>query len=175
MTRSSFAAFPKKMIYLKEHSFPHTGQAPSSWESAGKNVSVLRACTSPSDIFRRAQAHNREDDWKTDPVIAKCQTVFIRQVVDLKGRRDLCIYADPTSDKNDVLGACPTHAGIVRSTNPPKPFQRTELLTTRMALSAIFQVMAFSQSGISLVEPPEFAEPNLSESAETLTDGSQDN
>jgi hypothetical protein len=90
-------------------------------------VSVLRdEHTAGRETARRAQAMNRELAWATDPVLARGLVMSIRSIRDKEGRREVCVNADPTTDENDKLGACPSHASILRANPPPDPAQRLE-------------------------------------------------
>lgn len=83
----------------------------------GKTVSVLREEATPNDeVTRRCKYLNKDEYWKGDPVVARATAQMLRQIVDAEGEREVCVNADPTDDSNDRLGACPTHASILRAT-----------------------------------------------------------
>ena len=87
----------------------------------GKSVSVLREKhTAPPETARRAQAMNREPKWSSDRVLARGSVISVRNIRDTEGRREVCVNADPTTDQNDKLGACPTHASILRADPPSR-------------------------------------------------------
>jgi hypothetical protein len=80
--------------------------------------------TAPPETARRAQAVNREPKWSSDPVLARGSVISLRNIRDTEGRREVCVNADPTTDQNDKLGACPTHASILRADPPLDVTQR---------------------------------------------------
>jgi hypothetical protein len=88
-------------------------------ELAGRNdktVSVLReGSTSIEEIARRCVALTQDPSWQSDPVIAKASAEALRKIVDADNQREICVNADPTTKDNDKLGACPTHASILRA------------------------------------------------------------
>ena len=87
----------------------------------GKSVSVLREKhTAPPETARRAQAMNREPKWSSDRVLARGSVISLQNIRDTEGRREVCVNADPTTDQNDKLGACPTHASILRADPPSR-------------------------------------------------------
>jgi hypothetical protein len=113
----------------------------------GKSVSVLRhpPLTPAGDVAQRATALNLQNEWLTDPVVAIADAIELRRLIDAYqiSWRLVCVHAEPT-DNTDPLGACPTHAGIVRSNPHPKPGkqQRLEWLKTRLAVAATFKDIA---------------------------------
>jgi hypothetical protein len=105
----------------------------------GKSVSVLRdQHTSSEEIARRAQAMNREPEWSSDPVLARSSVISIRNICDTKGRREVCVNADPTTDVNDKLGPCSSHASILRANPPLDPTERLEWQMLRLKLADQF-------------------------------------
>jgi hypothetical protein len=105
----------------------------------GKSVSVLRdEHTGPEETARRAREMNREPMWSSDPVLARGFVISMRKVRDAEGRREICVNADPTTDENDKLGACPSHASILRANPPLAPTQRLEWQTLRVKLAELF-------------------------------------
>jgi hypothetical protein len=105
----------------------------------GKSVSVLRdEHTAAEETARRAQAMSRESMWSSDPVLARGLVISIRNIHDAKGRREVCVNADPTTDENDKLGACPSHASILRANPPLDLTQRLEWQMLRVKLAEQF-------------------------------------
>lgn len=104
-----------------------------------KSVSVLREPSTPAtEVLRRALDKNRQVEWTTDPVLARANVGELRKLIDNAGWRTVCVNADPTSDQDDRLGACPTHAGIVRSHPQPAQTQRMEWMLVRAAVAEKF-------------------------------------
>ena len=114
-----------------------------------KSISVLRGMTPPPEIQRRAGSRNLEPGWKSDPVAARAVVQKLRALQDASGRREICVNADPTTDR---LGPCPTHASILRSVPPRDPSPRTERAKLRFALTRIFADLAHI-SGSAVGEP----------------------
>jgi hypothetical protein len=105
----------------------------------GKSVSVLRdEHTEAQETARRAQAMNREPMWSSDPVLARSLVISMRNIRDGEGRREVCVNADPTTDENDKLGACASHASILRANPPLDPAQRLEWQLLRIKLAEQF-------------------------------------
>jgi hypothetical protein len=105
----------------------------------GKSVSVLRdKHTAPEETARRAREMNRESMWSSDPVLARGLVISIRNIRDAEGRREVCVNADPTTDENDKLGACPSHASILRANPPLDLTQRLEWQMLRFKLAEQF-------------------------------------
>jgi hypothetical protein len=105
----------------------------------GKSVSVLRdEHTAVEETCRRAQAMNREPMWSSDPVLARGLITSIRKIRDAEGRREVCVNADPTTDESDKLGACPSHASILRANPPLDLTQRLEWHVLRVKLAEQF-------------------------------------
>ena len=105
----------------------------------GKSVSVLREeHTAALETGRRAQAMNREQKWSSDPVLARGLVISLRSIRDREGRREVCVNADPTTDVNDKLGACPSHASILRADPPLDVRQRLEWQMLRVKLAEQF-------------------------------------
>jgi hypothetical protein len=105
----------------------------------GKSVSVLRdEHTAGEETARRAQAMNRELMWSSDPVLARGLVISIRNIRDAERRREVCVNADPTTDENDKLGACPSHASILRANPPLDLTQRLEWQMLRVKLAEQF-------------------------------------
>jgi hypothetical protein len=116
----------------------------------GKSVSVLRdAHTAAEETARRAQAMNRESMWSSDPVPARGLVTSIRNIRDPKGRREVCVNADPTTDENDKLGACTSHASILRANPPLDLTQRLEWQMLRVKLAEQFTEIRH-QSGTAI-------------------------
>jgi hypothetical protein len=106
----------------------------------GKSVSVLRdEHTAVEEIARRAGEINREPTWSSDPVIARSRVISIRNIRDTEGRREICVNAHPTTDENDRLGACPTHASILRAHPPLDSSQRLQWDMLRLKLAEQFE------------------------------------
>jgi len=105
-----------------------------------KSVSVLRAeKTSPDEILRRGRCINKEESWSDDPLIAVASAQKLRNMVNGSGRREICVYADPTDATRDILGPCPTHASLLRAKPPLDPkLQRAEWSRLRLELAAQF-------------------------------------
>ena len=102
----------------------------------GKSASVLRAGhTATTEVCRRAREMNKQPRWSSDPVLARGSVSLIRDIRDETGRRELCVNADPTTAERDKLGACPSHASILRADPPLDPRQRLEwhMLRTKLA------------------------------------------
>lgn len=105
----------------------------------GKSVSVLRdAHTAAEETARRARAMNRESMWSSDPVLARGLVISMRNIRDAEGRREVCVNANPTTDENDKLGACPSHAAILRAHPPLDLTQRLEWQMLRVKLADQF-------------------------------------
>jgi hypothetical protein len=116
----------------------------------GKSVSVLRdEHTAAEETARRAHAMNRESMWSSDPVLARGLVISIRNIRDPKGRREVCVNADPTTDENDTLGACPSHASILRANPPLDLTQRLEWQMLRVKLADQFTEIRH-QSGTAI-------------------------
>jgi hypothetical protein len=62
----------------------------------------------------------------------------MRKIRDAEGRREVCVNADPTTDENDKLGPCPSHASILRANPPLDPTQRLEWQILRVKLAEQF-------------------------------------
>ena len=77
------------------------------------------AGTPPSEIARRGLAINAEAAWADDPVGVIAVVASLRAIKDALARREVCVYAEPTTSAEDRLGACPTHAGLKRSSKGP--------------------------------------------------------
>jgi hypothetical protein len=85
-----------------------------------RSVSTLRRLHTPqSEIARRGLAINAEVAWADDPLGVMAVVASLRAIKDASARREVCVYAEPTSSTEDRLGACPTHAGLKRSTKGP--------------------------------------------------------
>jgi hypothetical protein len=105
----------------------------------GKSVSVLRdEHTAPEETARRAREMNRESMWSFDPVLARGLVISMRSIRDAEGRREVCVNADPTTDENDKLGACSSHASILRAHPPLDLTQRLESQMLRFKLAEQF-------------------------------------
>jgi hypothetical protein len=105
----------------------------------GKSVSVLRdEHTAAQETVRRGQAMNRESMWASDPVLARGLVISIRNIREVEGRREVCVHADPTTAENDKLGACPSHASILRANPPLDLTQRLEWQMLRVKLADQF-------------------------------------
>jgi hypothetical protein len=112
----------------------------------GKSFSVLRdnPLTPAHEITRRATAQNQQPQWASDPVVARAEVIGLRRLTDTyasnPGWRLVCVNADPT-DATDQLGACPTHASVVRSNPIPGKEQRAQWLAARSAVAAAFKLV----------------------------------
>ena len=85
-----------------------------------RSVSTLRRLHTPqSEIVRRGLAINAEPQWAGDPLAVIAVVASLRAIKDASARREVCVYAEPTTSAEDKLGACPTHAGLKRSTKTP--------------------------------------------------------
>jgi hypothetical protein len=90
-------------------------QKPIDKKNPGKlrSVSVLRKeLTAVSIVEQRVNALKRYED--ADPFVGLASTSEVRSIVDEEQRREVCVNTDPTHS-DDRLGACSTHASIVRS------------------------------------------------------------
>src|SRR5260370_26504001 len=88
----------------------------------------------PAHLRARAASRTSVSEWKTDPVVARTTANTLRALRDDDSRREICINSDPFLPGEDALGACPAHAGAVRS-NPPLDSKKRliwQLLRTRM-------------------------------------------
>jgi hypothetical protein len=103
-----------------------------------RTISVLRDMTEPAETRRRAVCMNTELAWTEDPVIARAPVLQLRLVCDTQGRREACVFADPTTAETDKFGACPTHASILRACPPLDMKQRLEWNRLRLALAQTF-------------------------------------
>jgi hypothetical protein len=133
----------REQLIVTDEGLPALTSAAFSQEElrgrGGKSVSVLRdEHTAPQETGRRAQAVNRESAWSSDPVLARGVVSFVRNIRDREGRREICVYADPTTDENDKFGACPSHASILRANPPPDRRQRLEWQMLRLKLAEQF-------------------------------------
>jgi hypothetical protein len=83
---------------------------------SGKTVSILRDDLTPAvEVSRRCTALNKDELWQSDPVVARALTEALRRMVNSDNQREICVNADPTTNDNDKLGACATHASIIRA------------------------------------------------------------
>jgi hypothetical protein len=119
----------------------------------GKSVSVLRdEHTAVEEIARRAGEINREPTWSSDPVIARGTVISIRDIRDAEERREVCVNADPTTEERDRLGACPTHASILRAHPPLDSSQRLQWNMLRLKLAEQFtEIRHQSGAAVQLV------------------------
>ena len=99
---------------------------------------VREAHIEENDFDKRAIAKTISDEWKSDPVIARVPTAHLRAILDDKGRREICVNSDPTTAKDDRLGACPAHAAALRS-DPPKDKQRPAWLVLQAKVGECFE------------------------------------
>jgi len=104
-------------------------------------VRILSGCSD--------QAMNREPKWSSDPVLARGLVISLRSIRDTEGRREVCVNADPTTHENDKLGACPSHASILRADPPLDVTQRLEWQMLRVKLAEQFTEIRH-QSGIAV-------------------------
>lgn len=101
-----------------------------------RSVSTFRAELTPrSELERCAKSINKVPEWSDDPISARVSTKALRTIVDNSGRREVCVYAEPTDEK-DKLGPCPTHAGVKRS--PPMPDCRLSWAVLRSTVAQKF-------------------------------------
>jgi hypothetical protein len=122
----------------------------------GKSVSVFREePAQPGELLRRGCALNAQLEWRVDPVAARASVRRLRQLTDAVSAqwRLVCVNADPT-DSSDLLGACPTHASIVRSDPKPDGKQRMEWLLARSAVAAAFSEMNITHLSSGVVVTP---------------------
>lgn len=103
--------------------------------SGDKSVSVLRGMTPSGEISRRAAARNKEPAWANDPVTAEASVLTLRQLLDKRQRREMCVNADPLETD---LGFCPTHASILRAYPPLDKEQRLAWAVLRLKLATAF-------------------------------------
>jgi len=101
----------------------------------GKSVSLLRQITPDVAVKQRGKFLNKEDSWRDDPVIAKAEVTKLRGLRDQRGRREVCVNADPTTDD---LGYCATHANVLRACPPLEKTQRTEWSKLRLKVATQF-------------------------------------
>ena len=99
---------------------------------------VREAHIEENDFNKRAIAKTISDEWKSDPVIARVPTAHLRAILDDKGRREICVNSDPTTAKDDRLGACPAHAAALRS-DPPKDKQRPAWLVLQAKVESVLK------------------------------------
>jgi hypothetical protein len=107
----------------------------------GKSVSTYREPLTPAaELLRRGCALNKQQEWATDPVAARASVLDLRKLTDMLATnwRLVCVNADPTDAKDDPLGACPTHASIVRSDPKPNDKQRMAWLLAQSEVAAMF-------------------------------------
>jgi hypothetical protein len=103
-----------------------------------RSVSTFRAEQTPrEELVRRAKAINRVPEWCDDPISAIVAATTLRTIMDEDGRREVCVYAEPT-DERDKLGPCPTHAGLKRSLSPPIPDSRLSWAVLRSTVAQKF-------------------------------------
>lgn len=110
-------------------------------EADGRERSVStyrRELTPHGELLARAHAHNQERVWSDDPVVAVASVKGLRTICDQTGRREFCVYAEPTSETEDRYGSCPTHAGIKRSKPEQSEMQRVEINILRSKIAGIF-------------------------------------
>jgi hypothetical protein len=109
---------------------------------AQRCVSVLRKNhVSPVELQRRAAEITSFEGWKANPVAAIGLGKHLRAIFDEEGRREICVYADPTTDENDHLGACVGHAGVRRSLPSPDPNDRIQWAVLRTIVAEAFAVI----------------------------------
>jgi hypothetical protein len=105
---------------------------------ASRSVSTFRAELTPRlELERRAKSINKVPEWSDDPISAIVSTKALRAVIDKSGRRELCVYAEPTDEK-DKLGPCLSHAGLKRSLSPPIPDSRLSWAVLRSTVAQKF-------------------------------------
>ena len=101
-------------------------------KKASRSVSTLRLPKTPAaEIIRRGLVINKEDRWANDPLAATAAVIVLRGIKDASGRREICVFAEPTTAEQDKLGACHTHAGLKRSSNPPSSRSRLQWAVLR--------------------------------------------
>jgi hypothetical protein len=108
-------------------------------KTPGKSVSVYREPgTSAGELSRRGLALNLQPEWAADPVAARASVLSLRQLIDVLAAnwRLVCVNADP------MLGACLTHASIVRSDPKPGDKQRMQWLLVQSEVAAAFGQIA---------------------------------
>ena len=107
----------------------------------GKSVSVYREALTPSaELKRRGCLLNVQPEWGADPVAARVAVLSLRKLTDALAAnwRLVCVNADPTTAADDRLGACATHASIVRSNPKPDAKKRMEWLLAQSEVAAAF-------------------------------------
>lgn len=115
----------------------------------GKNVSLLRALAPPGEVGRRVDALNKELRRHRDPVVARATAKDLRQLLDKKYRRELCVNAGPITDE---LGFCAMHASVVREFPPLDATQRLEWTSLRVKLASQFaEVSHFSGAPVTIL------------------------
>jgi hypothetical protein len=103
-----------------------------------RSVSTFRAELTPrSELERRAKSINKVTEWSDDPISAIVSTKVLRTIMDQSGRREVCVYAEPTNER-DKLGPCLTHAGVKRSLSPPIPDSRLSWAVLRSTVAQKF-------------------------------------
>lgn len=101
----------------------------------GKSVSVLRGMTPPEEVAQRAATRTRESAWSGNPATAAALVLTLRQLLDQRERREICINADPVDTE---LGFCSTHASILRADPPLDKTQRLAWAILRLKLATAF-------------------------------------
>lgn len=103
-----------------------------------RSVSTFRADKMPpEEMVRRAKGINKVPEWSDDPIAASVAVADLRNIMDDSGRREICVYAEPTDEK-DKLGPCPAHAGLKRSLLPPIPGSRLSWAVLRSTVAQKF-------------------------------------
>ena len=119
----------------------------------GRSVSTLRLrLTPPKEIGRRAAALNREPKWEGDPLTAIAVVRDLRAIKDKVERREICVFAEPTTDVQDKLGACPSHAGVKRSCPPKETDSRMTWAVLRKQVALCFDKFVNVKSGYGIPE-----------------------
>lgn len=111
----------------------------SSFRGGGKtpyDVLVVRACS-----------RNSEPAWSEDPVIAIARVHDLRRIVDDRGRREFCVYAD-TTEETDPHGVCQSHASVRKSEPAYDRQQRQDIAILRSRLSDAFIEVRHLISGV---------------------------
>lgn len=104
----------------------------------GHSFSLVReAHLDQQELEDRASSRSCAE-LKEDPVLARTSAHRLRAITDENGWREICVNSDPTTEKDDPLGACPAHASALRSGNPPKTKQRVDWQLLRAQVGECF-------------------------------------
>jgi len=100
-----------------------------------RSVSLMRSATPKPELAHRLKQLNKEVKWSDDPVRAIAEAISLRRILDNKGRREICLNADPVSD---YIGDCSTHVSMVRACPPPDDKQKLDWQILRQKLCCVF-------------------------------------